>query len=569
MHRVGVQEPLAGVVYQSPARLQAYVDAGVLAQETLVSAFANAVRSHPERAALSEVDWSCTYAELDVVTDKAASAFLRLGLKPLDRVLFQLPNTKELVVAFLGCLKAGLIPICTLAAHRQIEIGYLGRHAAARAHIVPANDPRFDFIAFAEEMREQIPGLNITIATKGSPASLGNRAHSLEALIAAEDASEAKRRVATIAHDPFQVALFQLSGGTTDVPKIIPRFHNEYLYTLRTVVDFHGFDETLVAYTPNPMLHNAPMACVWGPAIFFGGEIAISPSLEAAAVGPLLTQRKPNWMLMPPVVLLRLKEAGWFDRIDFAKARWGFSVTSAVQRFRMFVGGAPAWPLFGMTEGLLAYCNASDPDEAQHTTVGRPLSPHDEVKILEPGSERELPDDEIGELAIRGPCTISGYYDAEDRNKVAFTSDGFYRSGDLMRTKIIGDRRYLMFEGRLKDVVSRGGEKINCEEIERVAANHPAIMGIAVVAMPDRTYGERACAFVIPSPGKALTVPELGAFLEKQGLAKFKWPERIELVPEFPLTSSGKLSKPKLREHITGILRQEEAGTTAPILQTN
>jgi 2,3-dihydroxybenzoate-AMP ligase len=569
MDRVGVQEPLAGVVYQSPARLKAYVDAGVLTQDTLVSAFADAVRSHPERTALSEVDWSCTYTELDVVTDKAASAFLRLGLKPLDRVLFQLPNTKELVVAFLGCLKAGLIPICTLAAHRQIEIGYLGKHASARAHIVPASDPRFDFIGFAQEMRQQIPGMNVTIATKGDAASLGNRAHSLEALIAAEDATEAKRRVAAIAHDPFQVALFQLSGGTTDVPKIIPRFHNEYLYTLRTVIDFHGFDETLVAYTPNPMLHNAPMACVWGPAIFFGGEVAISPSLEAAAVGPLLTQRQPNWMLLPPVVLLRLKEAGWFDRIDFAKARWGFSVTSAVQRFRTFVGGAPAWPLFGMTEGLLAYCNASDPDEAQHTTVGRPLSLHDEVRILEPGSERELADGEIGELAVRGPCTIAGYFDAEDRNKVAFTSDGLYRSGDLMRTRIIGDRRYLVFEGRLKDVVSRGGEKINCEEIERVSANHPAIMSIAVVAMPDRTYGERACAFVIPSPGKTLTVPELGAFLERQGLAKFKWPERIELVPEFPLTSSGKLSKPKLREQITGILQQEEAGTTAPILQTN
>jgi non-ribosomal peptide synthetase component E (peptide arylation enzyme) len=566
MDRVGVRKPLAGVVYQSLERLKPYADAGVLTSETLVSAFASAVRLHPERTALSEVGWTCTYAELDIVTDKAASAFLRLGLKPLDRVLFQLPNTKELILAFLGCLKAGLIPICTLAAHRQIEIGYLGRHASARAHVIPASDPRFDFISFSEEMRQQIPSLQITIAARGDSGSLGNRAHSLEALIASEDAAEARRRVATIEHDPYQVALFQLSGGTTDVPKIIPRFHNEYLYTLRTVVDFHGFDETLVAYTPNPMLHNAPMACVWGPAIFFGGEVAICGSLEAAAVGPLLEQRKPNWLIVPPVVLFRLKESGWLERIDFTKTK-GFSVTSAVQRFRMFVGGAPTWPLFGMTEGLLAYCNASDPDEAQHTTVGRPLSPHDEVRILEPGSEKELPDDEVGELAIRGPCTIAGYFDAEERNKVAFTGDGFYRSGDLMRIKVIAGKRYLVFEGRLKDVVSRGGEKINCEEVERVAINHPSVIGIAIVAMPDRTYGERACAFIIPSPGKTVTVPELGAFLERQGLAKFKWPERIEFVAEFPLTSSGKLSKPKLREQITHILQQEDAGMASPTLQ--
>ena len=556
MDRIGVRNAMPGVVYQTPERLRAYVAAGVLTGETLVSAFRAAVKNHPDRTALSEVGWTSSYAEFDILTDKAAAAFLKLGLKPLDRVLFQLPNSKELMIAFIGCLKAGLIPICTLAAHRQIEIGYLGKHASARAHIVAANDPRFDFIAFAEGMRQAIPSLEFTIATKAT-SELSGRALSLDDLIRREDAEEAKRTLATIEHDPFQVALFQLSGGTTDVPKIIPRFHNEYLYTLRTVVDFHGLDETLVAYTPNPMMHNAPMSCVWGPAIFFGGEVAIASSLEAAAVGPLVEQRKPNWLIVPPVVLFRLKEAGWLDRISFNSAK-GFSVTTGVERFSSFVGGAPSWALFGMTEGLLAYCNVSDPVEAQHTTVGRPLSPHDEVKIFEPGTERELPDGEIGELAVRGPCTIAGYFDAEDRNQVAFTSDGFYRSGDLIRIKVIGDRRYLVFEGRIKDVVSRGGEKINCEEVERVALKHPHVNAIAIVAMPDRTYGERACAFVIAVPGKTITVSELGAFLGEQGLAKFKWPERIEIVSEFPITSSGKLSKPKLRDQIVSVLQKEE-----------
>jgi non-ribosomal peptide synthetase component E (peptide arylation enzyme) len=280
----------------------------------------------------------------------------------------------------------------------------------------------------------------------------------------------------------------------------------------------------------------------------------------------LIEQRKPTWLIVPPVVLFRLKDAGVLDRIDFTTGK-GFSVTSGVERFRAFVGGAPAWPLFGMTEGLLAYCNASDPVEAQHTTVGRPLSPHDEIRILAPGAETELPDGEVGELAIRGPCTISGYFDAGERNAVAFTRDGFYRSGDLMRIKVIDGVRYLVFEGRLKDVVSRGGEKINCEEVERVAINHPAVASIAIVAMPDRTYGERACAFVIPASGKSITVAELGAFLGQQGLAKFKWPERIEIVAEFPLTSSGKLSKPKLRESIRSILEREEAAAPTSAAQ--
>jgi 2,3-dihydroxybenzoate-AMP ligase len=566
MERVTVRSSIPGVVYQSPERLQAYVSAGVLTDETLVSAFRDAVRRFPKRTALSEVGWSCTYGELDVITNKAASGFIRLGLAPLDRVIFQLPNSKELVIAFLGCLKAGLIPICTLAAHRQIEIGYLGAHAKARAHIVQAGDPKFDYVAFAKEMRAQIPTLAVTIVTKAAASGLDGLTPSLTDIIEAEDADEAARRVAAISHDPFQVALFQLSGGTTDVPKIIPRFHNEYLYTLRSVASFHGLDETIVAYTPNPMMHNAPMSCCWGLAIFFGGEVAISAGLEPAAVGPLLQERKPNWFILPPVVLLRLQESGWLDRVSFANAK-GFAATSGVERFSSFVGGAPTWAMFGMTEGLLAFCNASDPITARHGTVGRPVSPYDEVRILNPVSEQEVGEDEVGELAVRGPCTIAGYFDAVERNSAAFTKEGFYRSGDLMRTRMIHGRRYLIFEGRLKDVVSRGGEKINCEEVERIAVNHPSIAAIAIVAMPDRSYGERACAFVIPTAGNTVTVPELGRFLEQKGLAKFKWPERIELVSEFPLTSSGKLSKPKLREKISQMVAAEQAGQPEARLQ--
>lgn len=566
MERVTVRNSIPGVIYQSAERLQSYVSAGILTDETLVSAFRDAVRRFPERTALSEVGWSCTYGELDVITNKAASAFMRLELAPRDRVIFQLPNSKELVIAFLGCLKAGLIPICTLAAHRQIEIGYLGAHAKARAHIVQAGDPKFDYVAFAKEMRAQIPTLAVTIVTKAAASDLDGSTPSLTHIIEAEDADEAARRVAAVSHDPFQVALFQLSGGTTDVPKIIPRFHNEYLYTLRSVAGFHGLDETIVAYTPNPMMHNAPMSCCWGLAIFFGGEVAISAGLEPAAVGPLLQERKPNWFILPPVVLLRLQEAGWLDRVSFAHVK-GFAATSGVERFSSFVGGAPTWAMFGMTEGLLAFCNASDPIAARHGTVGRPVSPYDEVRILNPVSEEGVGEGEVGELAVRGPCTIAGYFDAAERNSAAFTQDGFYRSGDLMRTRMIDGRRYLIFEGRLKDVVSRGGEKINCEEVERIAINHPSIAAIAVVAMPDRSYGERACAFVIPTAGNTVTVSDLGKFLEQKGLAKFKWPERIELVSEFPLTSSGKLSKPKLREKISQMVAAEQAGQPEARLQ--
>ena len=213
-----------------------------------------------------------------------------------------------------------------------------------------------------------------------------------------------------------------------------------------------------------------------------------------------------------------------------------------------------------MTEGLIIFGKPTDPEEARFTTVGRPISAWDEVRIVKPGTEEDAPIGEIGEMVTRGPYTFHGYYDAAERNAEVFTSDGFYRSGDLMSAREINGEIYYAFEGRLKDLISRGGEKINCEEVEHASRRHPSVSDIAIVAMPDPQYEERACAFVIPAPGEApVTVESLRDFLVQEGLAKFKCPERIELIEAFPLTDSGKLSKPKLKAAIADMLESESA----------
>lgn len=542
---------LPGVVYQSAERLAHYVKAGVLTDETLAGAFRAIASRFPARVALSEIGWTCSFAELDSLSDRAAAAFLRAGLRPHDRVIFQLPNGRDLIIALLACLKAELIPVCTLTAHRRHEIGVLARMSGARAHLISSADPRFDFVAFAREIRQEVPSMAFTIAA-GPPAP---DTLDLRAMIAAEDAETARTRLRAITPDPFQVAIFQLSGGTSGVPKIIPRFNNEYLYSMRTFIARHGFDENIVAFTPNPMLHNAPMLCYYGSALFAGGEVAMTATLDADAVGRILAARRPNWLAIPTPVLLRLKEAGWLERLDLSHVRGGV-VPSGAANASALLQGAPLFPLFGMTEGFLSCCCAADPREAIDGTVGIPLSPHDEVRIVDPETGADAPFGELGELLVRGPCTIRGYFDAEDRNREAFTPDGYYRSGDLMRFRDIDGRAFLVFGGRLKDVVSRGGEKINCQEVEQMAVRHPKIGAIAIVPIPDAVYGERACAFVIPAPGaQPITVSELGAFLDAEGMAKFKFPERIEIVEAFPITSSGKLSKPLLREQGRSLLK--------------
>jgi acyl-CoA synthetase (AMP-forming)/AMP-acid ligase II len=436
-----------------------------------------------------------------------------------------------------------------------LEISYLGRHSGARAHIVHGDDARFDMVGFARDMRAEIPSLAHTIVVRGDTKISEPGFHHFAQLMDAMTDHAAHATLASVTIDPFQVAIFQLSGGTSGVPKIIPRFHNEYLYSMRSFIARHGFDEDIVAFTPNPMLHNAPMLCYYGSAFFAGGGVVVAPNLDPAIIGKLLAERRPNWLAIPTPILLRLKEAGWLDRLDFSNVR-GSLVPGAARSTSELLGGACVFPLFGMTEGLLSCGCAADPIAVLETTVGVPLSEYDEVHVVDPDTGLALPDGELGELIVRGPCTIAGYFDAEERNQEAFTPDGYYRSGDLMRWQIVAGKRCLVFGGRLKDVVSRGGEKINCQEVEQIAIRHPAIGAIAIVPMPDEAYGERACAFVIPIPGApAIGVPELGAFLEAEGLAKFKWPERIEIVGEFPMTSSGKLSKPLLREAIIAKMR--------------
>lgn len=551
----GPRTRIPGVVYMPSELLDFYVRQGVLGQAGVADAFRAAARRFPDRIALSQGGRLVTYRQLDDMTDRAAAALLDLGLRPLDPVLFQLVNSQALVVSFLGCLKAGLIPVCTLAAHRASEIGQIGGQVRARAHIISARAGSFDLIPFAMAMRGALPDLAYTIVAD-EDGVVPDGMHRLDALIARTDLAHARAVLSGVALDPFQVVVYQLSGGTTGVPKVIPRFANEYLHSARSILKYFGFDETLVTFTGNPMMHNAPTLCFWLPALVAGGEVAIAERPDAASIARVVLDRKPTWAIIAPVYLRMMLDDGMVTQHDFANI-YGLATPNGATALGARVN-APALHLYGMTEGLLTHCRAEDPTHAREITVGRPISPYDEVRIVVPGTTLDVRPGETGELIVRGPCTIHGYFDSPERNAEAFTPDGYYRSGDLMRWQVIEGERYLKFEGRLKDVVDRGGEKINCSEIELAVARLSGIANVACVGMPDPIYGERLCAFVIVDTGHPPpTVASIAAHLDIIGLARFKFPERVEIVAEFPMTMSGKPSKPLLKAQIAAILERE------------
>ena len=563
IYPVGVRAPLPGVVYPPQDMLQAYAEAGVLTHETLADGLRAAFARHADRPALCLPQRVMSYRELDEATDRLAAALLELGVRPTERVLFHLGNSLEMVLGWIACLKAAIIPVCTLAAHRELELGYLGRHSAAVMHFIAGDDTRFDSLGFARRLRAQVPSLRWILQARGPAGEGAEDVALLHGLIADMPLERARQVLARLEPDPWQAAVFQLSGGTSGVPKIIPRFNNEYLYNMRQVARVNGYREDDVLFMPLPMMHNLSMGCCVGPFLLSGGAYAIAPDLVPETLERLFTQYQPTWAVMGGPILERLRPAIEAGRLPLGRLRGALSPNNSAGIGRIL--GTEVFHIFGMTEGVIMLTQAGDPAEVRETMIGRPVSPWDRVRIVEVGGEREiLTPDTAGECVFSGPYTIHGYYDAPEMNREAFTSDGYYRSGDLMSFRIIDGVKYFKFCGRSKDVVDRAGEKISSEEVERVVCRHPAVAMASVVGMPDPVYRERVCAFVkLREEAVSLSVQELGRFLETQGLAKFKWPERVEIVREFPLTGSGKLSKPLLRQSIAAILQAEEqAGGT-------
>jgi len=541
-----VSHPIAGVVYPDQLDLDRYVAEGVLGFETLADGFAQTVACYPEHIALLGPELEMTYVELDSISTRLAAALLQQGLVPLDRVVFQLGNSAQLIMMFLACLKAGLIPLCTLAAHREHEIGYLAELAEAKLHFIEGDNPKFDDIAFARKMRQRVSSLNWIMQARGMPH---DGVLHLEHLVASISDEAAQARLAQVQLDPFQVAVFQLSGGTTGVPKIIPRFHNEYLYNMRAVAQWLGYQSDDVLFMPQPMVHNLNMGCCFGPFLMSGGTVTVTPELTADALISLIEMTTPTWLMLGGPIIARLETAIGSGRIALSKAR-GVVAANSAAKLRALLG-VPVYIIFGITEGVIMLTHPQDCKQALDTTHGRPISPWDQVRILKPGTEEPVALGEIGEPTFKGPYTIRGYFRAEERNRETFTSTGEYRSGDLMQERMLDGKRYFIFCGRSKDLVNRGGEKINCEEVEMAVSGYPAVAQVVAVPWPDPIFDERLCAVIILREGHAVpSLTELGTYLQEYGLAKFKWPERIEVVDSFPLTASGKLNRKMLREMV-------------------
>ena len=539
-----------------------YRRAGLWGTRTIAGELHAVASAHPRREAVVALDGRLTYRELDERTDVLAAGLPGLGLRPGDPVLFQVTNRLGAVVAWYGVLKAGLVPVCTLAAHRGHEIGEISGRTGAVAHLVEAGTPGFDLVGFAAGQQCDHPTLRHILVLGGAADAPGI---AVESLGAGTDPRAARATVEAIQRgiDPDDVAVFQLSGGTTGVPKVIPRLHAEYWYNAAAYARSWGWSpDTRVAHLI-PVIHNAGIVCaVHAP--HSAGACLVLGTPDLAESLPLMAREGATHVLLGHGHFKAVAEPGFaaaaasLTQVVLSGAKVPPALFGELERRGLWSG-----QLFGMGEGLFLTTRPGAPREARATTVGTPLSPLDEIRILEPGAGTELPDGQVGELCCRGPYTLRGYFDAAAHNARAFTPDGFYRTGDLAAVREIGGQRYVSIEGRIKDVINRGGEKINAEEVELLLLRHPRIIDAAAVAMPDPRLGERTCAYLVVRGEPPLSLAEIREHFSQLQVAKFKWPERVEHLTEIPRTLVGKTDKKRLQAEIAARLAAELADLAA------
>lgn len=512
-------------------------------------------QQHGQQIALICGERQFSYAALDRQVNQFAVVLQQQGFGANDRVVLQLPNIAEFFIAYFATIRLGMLPVMALPAHRLVEISSFIAQTQACLYICADRHLGFDYRQLARQCQQRCPSLKTVMVVGEAQEFLG-----WHPLMAAMEWPYSCKP----AHTPnaaSQVAFFQLSGGSTGTPKLIPRTHDDYLYSVRTSAAICRLDTSSRMLMVLPVAHNFSLSSPGSLGILVvGGTVVLAKDPAPSGAFTLVRQHQITHVALVPALAV-----SWTSHIE----QTGNNVLAQLKTLQ--VGGArlpdvlarkiivqyqcPLQQVFGMAEGLVNYTRHDDSTETIVTTQGRPISPDDEIKVVN-DDDQAVAAGEIGHLLTRGPYTIHGYYQADAHNTNAFTSDGFYRTGDLVRLTHDGN---IVVEGRSKDQINRGGEKIATEEVEQALAQHSQVVQAALVAMPDAVLGEKSCAYIIwqsdantnsKNHSPVRRGMQLRQFLHDYGLATFKIPDRIEFIDQFPFTALGKIDKKILRQSL-------------------
>lgn len=518
-----------------------YQDSGYWTEQTIPQMIEVSAHRYPEQVALVAGDQQWTYRELsDQVNALAAGFQQKLKLQPGDKAVLHLPNIGAFYLSFFALLKIGVQPVLALPAHRQYEIRYFCHFTRAKV-LITAPQVGVDTADIAQKIAAELPALE-TVVWAGDKSFKPADSVELESLVLPN--------VACAPQTEQDFAFFQLSGGTTGTPKLIPRTHTDYLYSVRASNEVCHFSPRTRYLCVLPAAHNFPLSSPGALGCFMaGGTVVLSPDPSPQTAFRLIEKHHITVAaLVPPLALLWLDEAertkhdiSSLEVLQVGGARFS---ESAAKRVKPTLK-CTLQQVFGMAEGLVNYTRLDDPESVIVATQGRPMSPADEILVVNEMGE-PVPKGTAGMLCTRGPYTIRGYYNAPEHNERAFISGGYYRTGDVVVLTHDGN---LQVVGRDKEQINRGGEKIAAQEVEHHLMAHETVHDAAVIAIPDDYLGERSCAALVCLDQKPKPI-EIKRFLRSRGLADFKIPDRVIFVDVLPKTPVGKINKNKLLELI-------------------
>jgi HIP---CoA ligase len=484
-----------------------------------------------------------TYSELAAASRALAAGMIALGVAPGDRVAIWLPNSVDWLVAHWAGAIAGAILVPLNTRNRPDEVRYILAHSGAAALVLRDHFLHTDYLAgLSDILAGGLPELRAVIVRQTTPAALAAPAISWdEALQLGKGVPRERIAAATATVGPDDVHLLQYTSGTTGYPKGAMLTHGGLMQSARhnyAAWEFKPGDAILV---PGPLSHiiGIVFGCVM-PAI--GAIVPVTVAVfDPERVLGLIQRYRPVVMTGAPTHFQMLAEHPRLGDYDISSLRIGMaggaaSTPATVRRVMERLGLQALVNGLGMSEaGSVAHTDPSDPPEIHATTVGHAM-PWLETRIVDPVTHADQPAGEPGELWIRGPGVMKGYFRDPEATAAALTPDGWLRTGDLLR---LGDDGCLRFVGRLKDMFTVGGFNVYPAEVERVLAQHPAIAECQVLGVPDARLGDVPFAFVRFQPDTRAGADELIAFCAAR-LANYKVPRYVHAIESFPLLASGK-----------------------------
>ena len=391
-----------------PAEFAArYRALGYWEDRPLFDGFTAALAAYADRVAVVDETGPVTYRQLDERSERLARALLDCGLEPLDRVIVQLPNTALFAYLYFALLRIGAAPVLALPGHRRREITQFAGISAAQALAVPAAARGFDFAAMAADVMTDRPDLRLCLIQGLTEAPNDPRFVRLEDLLSREPRSS-REALEQISIDPSDPALFLLSGGTTGIPKLIPRTHNDYLYNSKIAAAACEIGVGDVLLDVLPIEHNLPLGCPGLQGFLLsGGTVVLGTSTRPRDVFELIQRHRVTHIHLVPALLIRWIDDPGINSYDLSSLRVIQSGGQRLQpevrlRAERALPGCFVQENFGMAEGLIMFVRSSDPPQVRRETCGRPASPADEVYLVDEDGH-VVPDGEPGELIVRGP----------------------------------------------------------------------------------------------------------------------------------------------------------------------